>query len=428
MKSSSSSLCALAAAAMSALAVACCNVSASGEAGLVAVSPVNGEAVCLLNEGNRAFVEMDAASRRRVFRDTAWRHEAATRWRSRPSPVRLEWRGGKSGKRRVCVRKNGDATSCFDKEVEGSHAEIWNLEVACEYEWSVADGETTARGTFRTMDIPPRVMSVKGVPNFRDLGGWRTLDGRRVRQGLVYRSQGLNDNARYFLSSDETMALYRSGRLEELYGKLGAEIKARIDKEGGKIDFDPNAPWMRKSLPRKDPKPPLPRLDDETRAYLVDVLGIKSDIDLRRDTEVWGMTGSPLGPCANWLWIPGQAYGGIGNAAGREAFAKVFRVFLDRGRYPIVFHCIGGADRTGCVAWVLNGLLGVAEDDLMKDWEITCFEYESQSFGHEGRIDRFLKLLDDESGATMREKCESFVKSLGFAQSDIDNFRSIMLE
>ena len=427
MKLRSSSLCALAAVAMAALATACCAVVADGKSKLAAVSPANGEEVCLLNDGNRAFVEMDAASRRRVFKDEAWRHEAATKWRSRSRPVRLEWRGGRSGKRRVCVRKKEDAAPCFDEEVEGCHAEIWNLEIAREYEWSVDDGEAKVRGTFRTMDLPPRVMSVKGVPNFRDLGGWRTLDGRRVKQGLVYRSQGLNDNARYFLTSDETMALYRSGRLEE-YGRLGAEIKARIDREGGTITFDPHAPWMRKSLPRKDPKPPLPRLDDATKAYLVDTLGIKSDIDLRRDTEVWGMTESPLGPRANWLWIPSQAYGGIGNAAGREAFAKVFRVFLDRGRYPIVFHCIGGADRTGCVAWVLNGLLGVAEDDLMKDWEITCFEYESQSFGHEGRIDRFLKLLDDESGATMREKCESFVKSLGFAQSDIDNFRSIMLE
>jgi protein-tyrosine phosphatase len=328
----------------------------------------------------------------------------------------------------VTVKDAKKGETVVNETVAGTSLEIDNLEVAAEYSWTVAGGGSSARGTFKTMDLAPRVMSVKGVPNFRDMGGWRTTDGRRVRQGLVYRSQGLNNNARYYLNSKETMALYKAGKLEEQYGKLGAEIRKRIDDEGGKIDFDPNAPWMRKSLPRRPPLPPLPRLDGPTKAYLLDKLGLKTDIDLRGPNEVWGMTESPLGPRAKWIWAWSHAYGGMGNPDGKEGFTKVFKVFLDEQNYPIDIHCIGGADRTGCHVWVLNGLLGVAEDDLMKDWEITCFEYESQSFGHEGRIDRFLKLLDDESGATMREKCESFVKSLGFAQSDIDNFRSIMLE
>lgn len=414
-----------------ALVVASLSAKAAAQDGDVValVAPADGETVCLMNDGNRAFVEMDAPSRRSIFKDKAWRHDAATKWRSLPSPVHLEWKCAKEGGARVTVTKKGDAAPWFDERVEGSSADVWNLEIAREYEWTVSCGGQTARGTFRTMDLPPRVMHGMGGPrNFRDFGGWRTLDGRRVRQGLVYRSQGLNGNAHYYLNSKETMALYKAGKLEELYGKLGAEIKSRIDKEGGNPDFDPNAPWMRKSIPRKDPRPNEKRLSEATLGYYLGKLRIKTDIDLRGPTEVWGMTGSPLGPSVRWVNISSHAYGGMGEPSGRDAFREVFKVFLDRKNYPIIFHCIGGADRTGCDAWVMNGLLGVAEDDLMKDWEITCFEYESQSFGHDSRIAHFLRVLDGVGGATMREKCENYVKSLGFTDADIATFREIMLE
>lgn len=392
------------------------------------VSPQEGEELCLLNDGNKAFLKMDAAARREIFTDKAWRHEAAKKWCSTPKPVTLKWTDTKGGKVHVTVTKKGADKPWFDEDVSGESVEVWNLEIAREYEWTVCDGGECVRRTFRTQDFAPRVMNVKGVPNFRDLGGWRTVDGKRVRQGLVYRSQGLNQNANYYLNSKETMKLYKAGKLEELYGKDGKEIKERIDREGGKIDFDPNAPWMRKSLPRKDPKPPKARLDEPTKAYLLDKLGIKSDIDLRRPTEVWGMTESPLGSRATWFWYPNYAYGGMHQPVGKEGFTKVFKVFLDEKNYPIDFHCIGGADRTGCDAWILNGILGVAEDDLMKDWELTCFEYESQAFGHKPRIDHFLEGLNKYPGATMREKCENYVKALGFTDADLAKFRSIMLE
>ena len=404
------------------------SVAAFSLSAVTLVSPQEDETMCLLNDGNRAFLSMDAAARRVIFKDKTWRHEAAKKWRSMPKPVTLKWADAKDEKVRVTVTKKGADKPWFDEDVTGESVEVWNLEVARDYEWTVCDGGECVRGTFKTADVAPRVMKVKGVPNFRDLGGWKTVDGKRVRQGIVYRSQGLNQNANYFLNSKETMKLYKEGKLEELYGKDGREIKERIDREGGKDEFDANAPWMRKSLPRKDPKPPKARLDEPTKAYLLDKLGIKSDIDLRGPQEVWGMTESPLGPRATWFWFQNHAYGGMHQPVGKAGFTKVFKVFLDEKNYPIDFHCIGGADRTGCDAWILNGILGVSEDDLMKDWELTCFEYESQSFGHQPRIDHFLEGLNKYEGASMKEKCENYVRALGFTDADLEKFRSIMLE
>ena len=39
----------------------------------------------------------------------------------------------------------------------------------------------------------------------------------------------------------------------------------------------------------------------------------------------------------------------------------------------IYFHCHGGADRTGTLAFLLEGLLGVSESDISKDFELTTY-------------------------------------------------------
>ena len=39
---------------------------------------------------------------------------------------------------------------------------------------------------------PGQSIAIASVPNLRDLGGWPTRDGRRVRAGLLYRSTALD--------------------------------------------------------------------------------------------------------------------------------------------------------------------------------------------------------------------------------------------
>ena len=70
--------------------------------------------------------------------------------------------------------------------------EIRNFKVDTTYRWGVGSAiamfQLPPSYTFRTADTPPRLMKVGDIPNFRDAGGWKTIDGKRVRQGLVYRS------------------------------------------------------------------------------------------------------------------------------------------------------------------------------------------------------------------------------------------------
>ena len=388
------------------------------------VSPKDGETVCLTTPERRAFLEKNREERRALFLDTAWRAHIVKDVHSEPNPVKLEWKGG-SAPYEVKVERNGKTV--FSTNVSETAVEVWNLEIARDYSWTVTAGGETAKGAFKTMDLAPRDIHLPNVSNIRDLGGRIGLGGRRVKQGLVYRSAGLNHNAHKYCSTKEVLKMYEAGTLEEKYGEEGRKLKAQIDKDKGRYKFDPKAPYLRKSIIKEKCKG-KPIITPESAEYAIKTLGWKSDIDRRRDAETWGMEGSPCGPAVKWWHYSSLSYGSMGTPKGKEPFVKVFKVFLDEANYPLVFHCIGGADRTGAVAFILNALLGVADDELDKDWEITCFIYEDQNFGHKTRFDKLRAVFDAYPGSCTREKVEAYVKELGFTDADIAKFRSIMLE
>ena len=388
------------------------------------ISPRAGETVCLSTPERRAFLEKNREERRAIFLDTAWRRHIYKEVRSEPNPVKLEWKGGAAP---YAVKVERCGKTVFATNLTETTVIVWNLEIARDYAWSVQGGGETAKGTFKTMDLAPRDIHLPNVSNIRDLGGRIGLGGKRVKQGMAYRSAGLNSNAHKYCSAKETLKMYKEGTLEEKFGEEGRKVKEQIDKDKGKFKFDPKAPFLRKSLIKEKCKG-KPIITPESARYAIDVLGWKSDIDLRRDNETWGMEGSPCGPEVKWWHISHSSYSGMAQPVGKEAFTKVFRVFLDEKNYPLVFHCIGGADRTGAVAFILNALLGVSDDELDKDWEITCFIYEDQSFGHKTRFDKLRAVFDAYPGSCTREKVEAYVKALGFTDADIAKFRSIMLE
>ena len=57
----------------------------------------------------------------------------------------------------------------------------------------------------------------------------------------------------------------------------------------------------------------------------------------------------------------------------REALISVMNAFINDPDYALYFHCRIGADRTGTLAYLLEGLLGVSEEDRYRDYEMTVF-------------------------------------------------------
>lgn len=67
-------------------------------------------------------------------------------------------------------------------------------------------------------------------------------------------------------------------------------------------------------------------------------------------------------PISSYMSCFGGAWKGMRNA---------LLVFTKPENYPIYFHCAGGADRTGTLAFVLEGICGASEADLAIDYELT---------------------------------------------------------
>ncbi|MBM4143381.1 MAG: tyrosine-protein phosphatase [Lentisphaerae bacterium] len=170
------------------------------------------------------------------------------------------------------------------------------------------------------------------------------------------------------------------------------------------------------------------RLSAEMKSYMLDTLRIRTDIDLRYELDCHGMSGSPLGASVAWVQVSFHQYDAMVGEEGRKTFAKVFKVLCGEANYPLLFHCAAGRDRTGSLAFILNGLLGVDEEELYKDWEATGFG-DNQPFSHETSFLHLIKgLKNAHPQETWRETLEAYVKSCGITREEIDTFRNIMLE
>ena len=389
------------------------------------VAPADGASVPLLSADMKNYLAMDRAARKVFFADAASRKRMA-KWGDKPLPVKLKWTGPADTRYKVVVKREPDGKVFFKTKTSRTEVEVWNLEMARTWSWSVTpekkNAGSGASGRFATEDIAPRLVKVDGIPNLRDLGGRKGLDGRRVKQGMVYRSAGLNNNANSYYKPEEVKKMLDAGTLVDSVPEKSKEAAREIVKSAKAGQHYDDKHLV------KDWHPGKARLNDKTRAYMRETLGIKTDIDLRTDRECYGMTGSPLGEGARWVQVPLSPYRGLANDAGKKAFANVFNVFLDEANYPIDFHCIAGADRTGSVAYILNALLGVEEDGLWKDWEVTAFRSAALEFGHASRFEKLLSVFAGYPGATVRERVEAYVKELGFTDADLAKFRAIMLE
>ncbi len=101
----------------------------------------------------------------------------------------------------------------------------------------------------------------------------------------------------------------------------------------------------------------------------VDNLGIGAELDLRGDSP---NTSSPLGDIDFKVISGGMYYSGI---QMKEKNAVCLRWVIDRLREGknVNLHCLVGADRAGLLAFLIEGVLGVEEIDLIRDYEMSTF-------------------------------------------------------
>lgn len=158
--------------------------------------------------------------------------------------------------------------------------------------------------------------------------------------------------------------------------------------------------------------------------------GVKTDLDLRDVNKMTHLKGkSPLGSEVELVIDrSAPAYADCDTKKGREYFRKTFVLLCNRERYPIVMHCHKGADRTGSLAFLLQGLLGADAEDQRIDWQLTAFMYDNPKFRDADRYDKLEEMISSRDGVTWTDKFVAFAHDCGITDEQIAAFREIMLE
>jgi protein-tyrosine phosphatase len=182
-------------------------------------------------------------------------------------------------------------------------------------------GVVTAQGPAKVRHLP-----LSGAPNFRDLGGYATTDGRHIRWRLVYRSGELSQ-----LTAQDYEYLSRLG--------ISAVCDLRRDSERQAAPTR----WQGQTPPELLSMPAPPRFGQSTGELLAKGI-TETDMKARMRAVYEQMV---------------------------VAYAPAFRATLQRifnAEGPVLYHCSAGKDRTGVFSALLLSFLGVPRETVFEDY------------------------------------------------------------
>ena len=173
-----------------------------------------------------------------------------------------------------------------------------------------------------------RRLPLEGTVNFRDLGGYETTAGQRIKWGKVFRSDHLSR------LTDRDIRFLQQMKIQCVCDfRTSAEVQKRPDR------FPGDGPGVYLHLPIDNLKfnpttlfEKLKRGDTSwlTREFLIDGY----ILNIEKFAPIWG---------------------------------EVFRRLADPDKLALVFHCTGGKDRAGTCAALVLLALGIPEETVIRD-------------------------------------------------------------
>lgn len=110
--------------------------------------------------------------------------------RTYPLPVTIEWSFLSNENENVILHlsEKKDFSEYTVYKTSENKAVIYNLKIGQTYFWRLSDGDDLSDVFFfDTEDMPPRWIYAEGLGNIRDIGGWTGKNGKKVKQGMLYR-------------------------------------------------------------------------------------------------------------------------------------------------------------------------------------------------------------------------------------------------
>ena len=198
----------------------------------------------------------------------------------------------------------------------------------------------------------PRVLIASA--NLRDLGGLATIDGQRVRTGQLFRSGHLSE-----LDRAEAAIL----------GGLGLRTIIDLRRPSEVADFPtPDLDGVDRLWMSVSPE------DSEFAVAANLLFGNQPErVDTAEDSGFAVAANLLFGNQPEQVDIATMLEGYFRNTVTNrlDGYRPVFEAATDPDRQPLLFHCMGGKDRTGFVAGVLLRLLGVGQEEVMADYLLT---------------------------------------------------------
>ncbi|MGD8191932.1 tyrosine-protein phosphatase [Brevibacillus ginsengisoli] len=189
-----------------------------------------------------------------------------------------------------------------------------------------------------SITVAERRVSLQGVPNYRDLGGYKTNDGRTVKWGVLFRS-------------------------DELAGLTNADQKY-IKNSGLKLIAD----YRSDDEVAKKPDPVLDGI-------IYERIPVDMSKSTSPDMSKLLQSGSLIA-----LGKPGEYLTELNKQMvhSRDAYSGLFEMVENADNLPMVQHCTAGKDRTGLGSALLLLALGVPEDTVMEDYLLSN-EYRAEA-------------------------------------------------
>lgn len=190
-------------------------------------------------------------------------------------------------------------------------------------------------------------IGLEGVGNARQLGGYVGEGGRKVKDGLLLRSAALTD------ATEADIA-----RLKDVY-HLAELVDLRMTRETDakpEIQIDGVQNVTLRIIDEEALNKKMAELDPEKT----------KDLDLSDKLDQIKMS-MMTGLVSDQMYVDF-----LSSDTGKQGYTKLFQdlLALPEGR-SLLFHCSQGKDRTGLAAMLILSALGVDEQTIMADFELT---------------------------------------------------------
>lgn len=194
---------------------------------------------------------------------------------------------------------------------------------------------------------PAEPVAVDGAPNFRDVGGYETVDGRRVRRGKVFRSGMLAG-----VTPDGIRTL------ESLGIRAVVDLRTQVEVDAFGPDRLPRGTRVvQLRIPSAGPDPIVAEaLQTGHFPYLPDLVSV------------------------NRSYIEDDA----------AQFGALFTLLADRTNLPVLIHCLGGKDRTGVSVALLLTILGVPWPTVREDYLLSNAYFANSSGNQPDSLNRVM--------------------------------------